>query len=67
MAFVVKVQGRVTDWEAVWGWLANLTVLNKITNVRTGLRKAVRIPQICLSWFLTQLLLEVQDPGYTVK
>lgn len=47
MAFVVKVQGRATDWEAVWGWLANLTVLNKITNVRTGLRKAIRIPQIC--------------------
>lgn len=57
----------VTDWEAVWGWLAKLTVLNKITNVRIGLRKAVRIPQICLSWFLAQLLLEIQDPGYTVK
>lgn len=47
MALVVKVQGRATDWESVWGWLANLTVLNKITNVRTGLRKVIRIPQIC--------------------
>lgn len=51
MALVDKVQGRATDLEAVWCWLAKLTVLNKITNVGIGLRKTVRIPQICLSCF----------------
>lgn len=51
MASVDTVQGRATDLEAVWRSLAKLTVLNKITKVRIGLRKTVRIPQICLSSF----------------
>jgi hypothetical protein len=59
MALVDKVQGRATDLEAVWCWLAKLTVLNKITNVGIGLRKTKNPPN------LFKLFLGSATPGNT--